>query len=318
MNQKTSSSYDLIGGGPQGSLIGQVLYIIGSDDAAEDVPEEDKFKYVDDLSILEFVCLAGLLCEYNFKLHVASDVGIDSYFLPPQNIQMQDHLDSISSWTRENLMVLNERKSKYIIFNRAQADFNTRLTLNNTNIEQVHEARVLGVVLTDDLKFERNTQDICKRAFARISMITKLKYVGVSIPDLIDVFSLFVRSLLEYCSVSWHSSLTQEQSDDIERVQRTALKVILGKEYTDYQSSLNKCGLESLYSRREKRCLTFGLRSLKHPKHKLMFPLNNIPDATNTRNRNMFEVNFARTSTYQKSAIPYIQNLLNDHFKNIK
>ena len=292
--------------------------MVNSNDNADFVEEEDKFKYVDDLSILEFVCLAGLLCEYNFKLHVASDVGIDSYFLPPQNIQMQDHLDSISSWTRKNLMVLNERKSKYIIFNRAQADFNTRLTLNNTNIEQVHEARVLGVVLTDDLKFERNTQDICKRAFARISMITKLKYVGVSIPDLIDVFSLFVRSLLEYCSVSWHSSLTQEQSDDIQRVQHTALKVILGKEYTDYQSSLNKCGLESLYSRREKRCLTFGLRSLKHPKHKLMFPLNNIPDATNTRNRNMFEVNFARTSTYQKSAIPYIQNLLNDHFKNIK
>ena len=283
-----SSVHDLPGGGPQGALVGGIEYMVNSNDNADFVEDEDKFKYVDDLSILEFVCLAGLLCEYNFKLHVASDVGIDSYFLPPQNIQMQDHLDSISSWTRKNLMVLNERKSKYIIFNRAQADFNTRLTLNNTNIEQVHEARVLGVVLTDDLKFERNTQDICKRAFARISMITKLKYVGVSIPDLIDVFSLFVRSLLEYCSVSWHSSLTQEQSDDIERVQRTALKVILGKEYTDYQSSLNKCGLESLYSRREKRCLTFGLRSLKHPKHKLMFPLNNIPDATNTRNRNMF------------------------------
>ena len=291
--------------------------MVNSNDNAEFVEDEDKLKYVDDLSILEFVCLAGLLCEYNFRLHVASDVGIDSYFLPPQNIQMQDHLDSIFSWTQENLMVLNEKKSKYIIFNRAQADFNTRLTLNNINLEQVREARVLGVVLTDDLKFERNTQDICKRAFARISMITKLKYVGVPIPDLIDIFSLFVRSLLEYCSVSWHSSLTQEQSDDIERVQRTALKVILGNEYTDYQSSLNKCGLDTLYSRRQKRCLTFGLRSLKHPKHRLMFPLNNLPDA-NTRNRNNFEVNFARTSTYQKSAIPYIQNLLNDHFKNTK
>ena len=184
--------------------------------------------------------------------------------------------------------------------------------------EQVHEARVLGVVLTDDLKFERNTQDICRRAFARISMITKLKYVGVPIPDLIDIFSLFIRSLLEYCCVSWHSSLTQEQSDDIERVQRTALKVILGNEYTDYQSSLEKCGLDTLHSRRQKRCLTFGLKSLKHSKHRLMFPLNSLPDATNTRNRNKFEVNFARTSTYQKSAIPFIQNLLNDYFKNTK
>ena len=233
-----SSVHDLPGGGPQGSLLGGIEYMVNSNDNADFVEDEDKFKYVDDLSVLEFVCLAGLLCEYNFRLRVASDVGIDSYFLPPQNIQMQDHLDSIFSWTQENLMVLNEKKSKYILFNRAQADFNTRLTLNNINLEQVREARVLGVVLTDDLKFERNTQDICKRAFARISMITKLKYVGVPIPDLINIFSLFVRSLLEYCSVRWHSTLTQEQSDDIERVQRTALKVILGNEYTDYQSSL--------------------------------------------------------------------------------
>ena len=44
MNNQTSSSYDLIGGSPQGSLFGQLLYIIGSDDAAEQVPEENKFK----------------------------------------------------------------------------------------------------------------------------------------------------------------------------------------------------------------------------------------------------------------------------------
>ena len=55
MNNQTSSSYDLIGGSPQGSLIGQLLYIIGSDDAAEEVPEEDKFKYVDDLATLDSV-----------------------------------------------------------------------------------------------------------------------------------------------------------------------------------------------------------------------------------------------------------------------
>ena len=268
--------------------------------------------------ILEFVCLAGLLSDYNFRFHVASDIGIDSYYLPPQNILMQEHLNKISSWTDENLMVLNENKSKYIIFNRAQADFNTRLSINNRILEEVHEARVLGVVLTDDVKFEKNTQDICRRAFARITMLTKLKYVGVPNSDLVDVFSLFIRSLLEYCSVTWHSSLTKEQSDDIERVQRTALKVILGAEYTDYETSLTKCSLETLHSRREKRCLTFGLRSIKHPKLKSMFPLNNPLQAGFVRDRNKFKVNFARTSTYKKSAVPYIQNMLNDYFKNKK
>ena len=63
-------------------------------------------------------------------------------------------------------------------------------------------------------------------------MITKLKYVGVEETDLVEIYTLFVRSLLEYCCVAWHSSITQAQSYDIERVQCTALKVILGQSYT--------------------------------------------------------------------------------------
>ena len=188
--------------------------------------------------------------------------------------------------------------------------------MNTVKLDQVHEARLLGVLLTEDLKFERNTQDICRRAFARISLLTKLKFVGVQCHDLVDVYKLFIRSLLEYCCVSWHSSLTKEQSYDIERVQRTALKVILGEAYDDYENALITCDLENLYNRREKRCLTFGLRSLKHPKHMHMFPYNTSDQSV--RNPNTFKVNFARTSTYKNSAVPYIQNMLNSHFSKKK
>ena len=156
-NGSISSIHGLPGCGPQGTLLGGIEYLVNSNDNADFLEDDDKFKYVDDLSILEFVVLAGLLCEYNFCLHVASDISIDSYFLPPQNINMQEHLNKISEWTQENLMVLNEAKSKYIVFSRAQADLNTRLVMNNIHLDQVHEARLLEVLLTDDLKFERNT-----------------------------------------------------------------------------------------------------------------------------------------------------------------
>ena len=107
-NGSKSSTYDLPGGGPQGTLLGGIEYLVNSNDNADFLEDDEKFKYVDDLSILEFVALAGLLCEYNFRLHVASDISIDSYYLPPQNINMQEYLDKISEWTNTNLMVLNE------------------------------------------------------------------------------------------------------------------------------------------------------------------------------------------------------------------
>ena len=72
-------------------------------------------------------------------------------------------------------------------------------------------------------------------------MITKLKYVGVAQEDLIDIYILFIRSVTEYCSVVFHSSLTTEQSNKIERIQKTCLKGILGDMYITYATALGIC-----------------------------------------------------------------------------
>ena len=77
--------------------------------------------------------------------------------------------------------------------------------------------------------------------------------------------------------------------------------------------------LVSLSERRKQKCLQFGLKSLLHPVHSSMFPVNpklgNQPSA-NTRNNEHFSVNWAKSESYRKSAIPYIQRLLNDYVRN--
>ena len=72
------------------------------------------------------------------------------------------------------------------MFTRTDYDFATRLTVNGVKLDQLPEAKVLGVWLTEDLTWSKNTKEICKNAYSRISMITKLKYVGVSIEDLLS------------------------------------------------------------------------------------------------------------------------------------
>ena len=52
-------------------------------------------------------------------------------------------------------------------------------------------------------------------------MRTKLKYVGVSIKDLLDTYILFIRSVTEYFSVAFHSSLNQEQNNKLEKNLKT-------------------------------------------------------------------------------------------------
>ena len=112
--------------------------------------------------------------------------------------------------------------------------------------------------------WSRNCKEICRKAYSRLSLITKLRYVGVGRDDLINIYVLFIRSVAEYCSVVFHSSLTQQQSLKLEGIQKTCLKVILGDEYLDYETALKVCGLESLEVRRKNRCLDFSLKCLKH------------------------------------------------------
>ena len=146
---------------------------------------------------------------------------------------------------------------------------------------------------------------MCKRAFARLTLLTKLKYVGISREDLLDVYKLYIRSLLEYCSVVWHSTLTVQQSSDIENVQKLCMKIILGQDYTGYLEALNTCNLQRLDERRESRCLKFGLKSLLHPVHCKLFPVN--PQVLlNNPAREQFQVNWAKTESYRMLSLIHI------------
>ena len=147
-----------------------------------------------------------------------------------------------------------------MIFTRSKEPFTTRLFVNQESLENAPVMQLLGVWISEDLSWDKNCQEICKRAYARLSLITKLKYVGVSTNHLLDIYILFIRSVVEYCSVAFHSSLTQKQSNKLEKIQKVCLKVIYGEDYTDYESAMRLSGLQTLSDRRLKRCLDFSLK----------------------------------------------------------
>ena len=142
-------------------------------------------------------------------------------------------------------------------------------------------------------------------------MLTKLRYAGVSIEDLIIVYKLYIRSSLEYCGVAFHSSLSSQQAASLDRCQAVCLKVILGESYISYEAAMEMAGLTKLSDRRQTRCEEFSKKCIQHPTNKRLFPLNDVENATQIRNREKYVVNFAHTNAYKKSTIPYCQRLLN-------
>ena len=120
-----------------------------------------------------------------------------------------------------------------------------------------------------------------------------------------------IRSKLEQSAVLWHSSLTQNCEINLERVQKSALKVILGDKYIDYGNALKVMKLQSLKERRDELCLKFARKCLQVPKFLNMFPRSHHDHTMVKRRSESFQVKRGLTERLRKSAIPHMQRLLN-------
>ena len=118
-----------------------------------------------------------------------------------------------------------------------------------------------------------------------------------------------VRSILEMAVPVWHPNLIQSDSAKIEHVHKAALRIILGKDYSSYDDSLQELELENLETRRVELCKNFATKAYKHERHSQWFlSPTTRPD---TRNKTECTPVWIGTSRYKKSPLPYLTDLLN-------
>ena len=166
--------------------------------------------------------------------------------------------------------------------------------------------------ITSDLKWDSNTAKIVKKANASMGILRKAANFGASREDLKLIYKLYVRSHLEHSAPVWNSGLTLENSKDLERVQKSAVRIMMGGQYESYKLALAKLDLETLESRRKNLCLNFAKKCLKNPQLQLMFPLNIKKHSMNTRHKQKYKVQFSKSERLKKSPIIYMQTLLNE------
>ena len=86
---------------------------------------------------------------------------------------------------------------------------------------------------------------------------------GASNTEMVHFWTIFCRSVLEQSCVLWHTSLTQENSEDLERTQKSFVKMVLKNEYKNYENALLKLNLDTLADRRENMSLKFAKDGIK-------------------------------------------------------
>ena len=187
------------------------------------------------------------------------------------------------------------------------------MNINGVNINTLDKTKLLGTVITDNLKWDENTKKIIKKANMRMCLLRKVASFKPPRKDLKLIYIQYVRSILEQSCVVWHSSLTAENREDIERVQKNALRIILKNEYTHYEKALDILNLDSLEERRKSSSLRFAIKGKTNPIITELFKHKEKVHDMELRKTEMFNVNTANTERYKKSAIPFVQRLLNEY-----
>ena len=99
-------------------------------------------------------------------------------------------------------MKINHNKSKVMIFNTARNyDVTPQLTLPDMGVgeylEVVENFKLLGVVLRSDLKWYDKTSNVCKKGYLRLWILRRLKRLGATKHELLDIYYKQFRSVLE-------------------------------------------------------------------------------------------------------------------------
>ena len=100
-----------------------------------------------------------------------------------------------------------------------------------------------------------HVESVIKKASKRLYMLRILRRSNAKMETLITIYITVIRLMLKYACQAWHYNIQDYLRDDIERVQKRVLKIIVPS--LNYSEALTVANLTSLHERREKLCDQF-------------------------------------------------------------
>ena len=153
------------------------------------------------------------------------------------------------------------------------------------------------------MKWNDHVDTITSKAARRLYLLSQLKRAGISPDDLLAFYYSVIRSVLEFSCQLFHRSLPKYLSDDIERIQRRAMRIIFPS--LSYCEAMDKAGIPTLSERRESLSIKLFEDIVGNEHHKLANLLTPMASshARRLRNKRRFNTPVCRTDRFMNSFI---------------
>ena len=191
---------------------------------------------------------------------------------PSRNV-LQTDMDDFQQFCVKKNHRINVKKSTVMIFNFSKKrDFSPQIKVCNEPLNAVNVTKILGITISDSLKWDHHVEEIRTRAQGRLYLIRKIMQNHFHESLIKDLYFKEIRSVLEYGAVLFHFGLTHELSMLIEETQRIFLKLLsryVGVKFSYNEACIYFC-VEPLFSRRQTLCENFMKRVVKDDKNNLL------------------------------------------------
>jgi len=141
----------------------------------------------------------------------------DTTLLVPQHtdVQLNDEFDSLKKWAEINKMIINTNKTKEIVFRRPDPClYDPPLLLDD--IERVTCVKLLGVYISELLRFDEHVKYILTVCGQRCYLLKTLRWQGLSSALIDTVYQSIVLSRLTYALPAWGGFLSKHMINKID------------------------------------------------------------------------------------------------------
>ncbi len=279
----TSDWNQIKAGVPQGSILGPLLFLLYINDIVNDINSSIRL-FADDTSLYLIV---------------------DTPETASRTINAD--LDTITNWSNKWLVLFNPKKTESLLISRKRNTVaHPQLLMNTVNVSEVECHKHLGIYLSNDGTWHQHIDYITGKAWRRIHIMRKLKYI-LDRKSLEIIYLSFIRPLLEYADVVW-GNCTQYEKDALAKIQIEAARISTGAtRLVSIDCLYTETLWETLENRRQshKFALFYKMNNGISPNY-LVDILPAVTDTTryNLRNADNLQTVRSRTTLYYNSFLP--------------
>ena len=173
--------------------------------------------------------LKNTIDEENFMICFADDTNLIMSGSNPNELikKANIELDKINDYLTANKLIINTKKSSYILFKpkRKKVVIKEKLKIETTEITRVKKARYLGIIIDENLKFKEQHEKLVSKLTEAVNGLICVRNI-LNYRSKIALYNALFKSHLEYCAMVYYDCLNKKQMDVLAKLQKKAIRLV--------------------------------------------------------------------------------------------